>query len=208
LGEEFTAEAAEDAEKDEGYPQMTQMFADNTIETERLRLVPFLAEAYCALLTGDVTTFEEISGLRAGEGLGAFYSSPETLDEVSPAWMEQLRASRGADPWRHGFAVVERAGECVVGTLGFKGPPDDEGMVEIAYGIVPGRQGRGYATEAAKAGTGFAFGDERVRVVRAHTLPTNNASVRVMTKCGFEQLGEVIEPDDGLVLRWERKRND
>jgi RimJ/RimL family protein N-acetyltransferase len=185
---------------------MAQMFADNTIETERLRLVPYLAEAMCALMAGDVTAFEELSGLRAGEGLGEFCSAGENLDEVSPAWMEQLRAARGADPWRHGFAVVEREGDCVVGSVGFKGPPDGEGMVEIAYGIVPGREGRGYATEAAAACATFAFADERVNVVRAHTLPENNASTRVLAKCGFARLGEVIDPEDGLVWRWERKR--
>jgi [ribosomal protein S5]-alanine N-acetyltransferase len=179
-----------------------------TLETERLRLVPYSAEAMCALMAGDVAKFEECSGLRAGEGLGEFFSAGETLDEMSPAWMEQLRASSGADPWRHGFAVVERGGECVVGSVGFKGPPDGEGMVEIAYGIVPGRQGRGYATEAAEAGAAFAFADERVHVVRAHTLPENNASTRVLTKCGFAPLGEVIDPEDGLVWRWERKRGD
>jgi ribosomal-protein-alanine N-acetyltransferase len=41
-------------------------------------------------------------------------------------------------------------------------------------------------------------------VVRAHTLPNPNASTRVLTKCGFHRVGEVIDPEDGLVWRWER----
>jgi hypothetical protein len=41
-------------------------------------------------------------------------------------------------------------------------------------------------------------------VVRAHTKYPN--SERVLTKCGFERIGEVIDPEDGLVCRWERTK--
>ena len=63
--------------------------------------------------------------------------------------------------------------------------------------------GEGYATEAAEALVIFAFSSDQVRVVRAHTLPEANASTRVLTKCGFRFIGEVIDPEDGLVWRWE-----
>ncbi len=38
----------------------------------------------------------------------------------------------------------------------------------------------------------------------AHTCPEPNASTRVLTKCGFRRVGEVMDPDDGLVWRWEK----
>jgi len=44
-----------------------------------------------------------------------------------------------------------------------------------------------------------------VRLIRAHTLPEPNASTRVLQKCGFEQVGEVTDAEDGLVWRWERR---
>jgi hypothetical protein len=28
--------------------------------------------------------------------------------------------------------------------------------------------------------------------------------MRVLAKCGFKSLGEVVDPEDGLVGRWER----
>ncbi len=40
----------------------------------------------------------------------------------------------------------------------------------------------------------------------AHTLPAPNASTRVLAKCGFERTGEVEDPEDGLVWRWERSK--
>ena len=132
---------------------------------------------------------------------------PSEKAELSADWLARLHASTSADPWTHGFSLVLRDSDIVVGKSGFKGPPAADGTVEIAYGVVPDYQGKGYATEAAQALVAFAFSSGRVRVVRAHTLPEPNASTRVLTKCGFRHIGEVIDPEDGLVWRWE-KHND
>ena len=123
--------------------------------------------------------------------------------EISADWLVRLRASTSADPWTCGFAMVHRDSGAVVGSCGYKSPPSPDGIVEIAYGVDPGHQRRGYATEAARALVAFAFASGIVRVVRAHTLPAPNASTRVLAKCGFERVGEVVDPDDGLVWRWE-----
>lgn len=129
---------------------------------------------------------------------------PHERKEVSPMWLELLAQSGVSDPWIHGFAIVHRATGDVIGKCGFKGPPDTEGMVEIAYGVNPEHEGKGYATEAAAALVSYALGTGQVRVVRAHTLPEANASTRVLSKCGFRRVGEVMDPEDGLVWRWER----
>jgi RimJ/RimL family protein N-acetyltransferase len=110
-------------------------------------------------------------------------------------------------PWIHGFSIVHRETNANVGSCGFKGPPDVDAAVEIAYGVEPDHQNRGYATEAAQALTDYAFASGRVSLVRAHTLPERNASTRVLTKCGFAFVGEVIDPEDGRVWRWERRRD-
>ena len=124
--------------------------------------------------------------------------------ELSPDWLALLDASTSADPWTYGYSLVLRDSDTVVGRAGFKGPPAADGVVEIAYGLSPEYQGKGYATEAAEALTAYAFSSGKVRVVRAHTLPESNASGRVLTKCGFRRVGEVIDPEDGLVWRWEK----
>jgi ribosomal-protein-alanine N-acetyltransferase len=165
------------------------------------QLIPFSPAHLLALIDG-YQQFEKSFGLPAADGLREFFVS----GEVSPTWLARLREASTADPWVHGFAVVDVESNSVVGSVGFKGPPDGNGMVEIAYGIAPGYQGKGYATEAAAAGVAFAFSSAAVRLVRAHTLPTPNASTRVLSKCGFERIGEVVDPEDGLVWRWERSR--
>jgi RimJ/RimL family protein N-acetyltransferase len=157
------------------------------IQTENLRLVLQTSE-------------EVLASIEA--------ASPADQAQVSPDWLARVRASTEADPWTHGFAVVHRASATRIGSSGYRGPPDSDGIVEISYGIDPDHRGRGYATEAAEALVSYALADPRVRVVRAHTFEKANASTRVLTKCGFGYIGEVIEPEDGLVWRWEKRRDE
>jgi RimJ/RimL family protein N-acetyltransferase len=170
------------------------------IETPHLRLLPAAPQHLLALTEG-VQQFEKQSGFPAAEGFGDFMTS----GDVSPTWLAGLRTATAADPWIYGFVIIDAEGGSVIGTCGFKGPPDAAGVVEIAYGIVPSFEGRGYATEAAQALVDFAHRHHEVRTVRAHTLPDNRASARVLEKCGFLQVGEVMDPDDGLVWRFERR---
>lgn len=169
-------------------------------ETDRLVLVPFAPRDLLAL-ADDPARFAETFGRPAADGLRAFVVS----DDASPEWRAGLRAADEADPWVHGFAVVDRESDTAVGVLGYKGPPDRDGVVEVAYAVVPAVEGRGYATEALEAGVEIAFAHPAVRTVRAHTLPEPNASTRVLTKAGFRHLGAIDDPDDGPVWRWERE---
>jgi len=169
------------------------------METKNLRLVPHAPDHLRALIEGP-DHYEQSLGLRPADGLRDFIVS----GEVSPDYLAQLYASTSADPWTYGFALVHVASRIVIGMGSFKGPPGADGVVEIAYGVVPDYQGKGYATEAAQALVAYAFNSPQVRVVRAHTLPEPNASTRVLAKCGFKRVGEIIDPEDGLVWRWEK----
>lgn len=131
---------------------------------------------------------------------------PADRAEVSPAWLARVQTTPAGDPWALAFSMVDRASGRAIGSCGFKGPPDADGAVELAYGVDPAHRGRGCATEAAGALAAFALASGQVRLVRAHTRPGNGASARVLEKCGFGRLGEVVDPEDGLVCRWELVR--
>ena len=168
----------------------------------RIHLLQQTAAHLKALRTG-ADAYLRLSGYRLADGLGEMASGPE----VSPEFLARQEAASGADVWLHGFAMVESAEGVVVGLCGYKGPPSEDGAVEIAYGLAPAYRGRGYATEAAQELVARAFASGLVRRVIAHTLPEPNASTRVLSRCGFARIGEVIDPEDGLVWRWE-KRNE
>jgi ribosomal-protein-alanine N-acetyltransferase len=169
------------------------------LETRSLRLVPHAPEHLRALIKGP-ECYAQSSGMRPANGLRDFIVS----DDVSPEWQAALESANGADPWRYGFAVVHLENGMVIGNAGFTGPPDAEGMVEIAYGIVPDFQGRGYASEAADALVAWAA-KNGAAIARAHTLPERNASTRVLEKCGFRYVGEFTHSTDGLIWRWEKQ---
>lgn len=80
--------------------------------------------------------------------------------------------------------ILERDGGRVVGAIGLFRPPSD-GSLEIGYGIVPSRRGRGYASEAARALVAFAFTAPGVHTVCADVELSNPASGRVLEKAGL-----------------------
>lgn len=170
-----------------------------TLQTERLELRPLAPQHLLALIEGEAQ-FASSFGTPAPDGLRGFMVS----DGVSPEWLAKLRTSTTADAWTHGFAMIHRDLDVVIGMVGFKGPPDEQGVVEVSYGVLPGFEGQGFSTEAAGAATDWAFASGIVRTVRAHTLPEPNASARVLQKSGFRFIGDVIDPEDGPVWRWER----
>ena len=147
--------------------------------------------------------------LRSPEETRAFIDalSPEQKLELSPDWLARVASATAPTAWVHGFTLIHRSSGTVVGTAGFKAPPSDDGVVELAYGVEPEHEGKGYATEAAAALTAFAFSCDNVSIVRAHTRPELNASTRVLAKCGFQLIGEVHDPEDGKVWRWETRES-
>ena len=71
-----------------------------------------------------------------------------------------------------------------------KGPPDEEGTVEIGCGVVLTHEGNGYATEALKALLDWISRDPRTRRIVGETQPRRVASIAVMEKCGMAFVGE------------------
>jgi ribosomal-protein-alanine N-acetyltransferase len=173
-----------------------------SLETARLTLRPCFPADLLSLIE-QPARLERMGGFPVAPGLREMFTSAG----VSSDWLAALRNSHGSDPWRYGFFLVHAEARVIIGTASFKGPPDSAGTVEIAYGIAPGFEGQGYATEAAAALVAFAFDTQLVELVCAHTLPVANASTRVLTKCGFHHTDTVVDPDDGPVWRWERSRS-
>lgn len=170
----------------------------DTRSSGAISLFPHTPEHLRALLKG-TEVYEGRFNVKVADGVRDFLIGPE----VSTEFLARLNSSTEPDPWKDGFGVLHAADNMIIGFASFTGPPTADETVEIAYGIAPGYQGRGYATEAARALVAHAFATGKVRAICAHTLPEHNASTRVLQKCGFTHLGEIIHPEDGAVWRWE-----
>ncbi|GGR43803.1 GNAT family N-acetyltransferase [Streptomyces netropsis] len=88
--------------------------------------------------------------------------------------------------------IVERETGLVVGAIGLFWPPADR-SIEIGYGIVPSRRGRGYAAEATRALAGFVLAAPGVDTVYANVELSNPASGRVLEKAGLRRVGSDAE---------------
>jgi RimJ/RimL family protein N-acetyltransferase len=130
-------------------------------------------------------------------------------EEICPRfWIEFVNDRLNRDPknsfwWSPRSIVVERL---IVGTIGFKSPPDSNGSVEIGYGIVPSQQGRGFATQAVDLLVKEGFSKAEIQTIEACTVPMNSASGRVLEKNQFVRAGSKIDPEDGEVWVWRRTR--
>ena len=115
--------------------------------------------------------------------------------------------SRQAD-WWGGYLAVDESSDLIVGSCAFKGPPTADGTVEIAYYTFGQYEGQGYAKGMARALISIAHSSTDVRHVIAHTLPERNPSTSVLRSVGMRFVGEVWDPDDGLVWRWQLESRD
>lgn len=84
------------------------------------------------------------------------------------------------------WLVLRKDGGPLVGSAGFKGPPDDSATVEIGYGIEPAHRRMGFATEAVRALVEWAWTQEAGRVV-AECHPANHASIGVLERIGMHR---------------------
>lgn len=108
-------------------------------------------------------------------------------DELRAAYGEMLDGCR-RDPenriWYAPWEMTLKDSHEHVGEIGFKGPAKEH-SVEVGYGVLKEHEGKGYASEALKAMTQWAFGQKDVVFIEAEAAPDNAASKRVLEKCGF-----------------------
>jgi RimJ/RimL family protein N-acetyltransferase len=153
-----------------------------TILTQRLAMTPMSCEAMRAIMAADWQRADEL------------LATPFPTEWRSDGW-EWLapRVVEGDHDarllvWGTRLArLIDGRGQAVA-EVGFHGPPDDHGWVEIGYRVVTGYRRRGFAEEACRGLLDWAF-TTGVAGVRAAISPDNEASARLAQKLGFARAG-------------------
>lgn len=156
------------------------------LQTDRLSLIPISLETALSLLEGNRATIDDM-GFKADE----HWPTPDTMD-ILPIVCETLKKEgqpTGFEVWM----IVEKEEKLVIGDIGFHGRPDDEGVVEVGFGLVQSHWGNGYGTEALSAILGWACKQDQVSAVKAGCLLTNQASAALLRKAGFSETGRDAE---------------
>ena len=165
--------------------------------TERLDLIP-LNSAQLELYLEQPTQLEQELEIPISRAI--------LTDRVQRAIRMKLAKLAHVEParlmWYTYWLVVIRDAAFGAGLAGFKGFPDQNGEVEIGYGIDPDYQRQGYTTEAVQRLIAWAFEESACQsVVARDTKKWNAASLRVLSKAGMRVYAE---SDDAFCLRVER----
>jgi ribosomal-protein-alanine N-acetyltransferase len=167
------------------------------VHTDRLDLPSLSGTQMDALLAGEVAAVSAETGVTF---------SREWLDanrRLLRFRADQLREDPSIQPWLLRPMVLREAAQSAVGTINFHDGPDERGMVEIGYRVLPAYRRLGIAIEAVRGLFAWAITDPRVQVFRASVSPSNVASLGLIAKLGFTQVGEQIDEEDGMELVFE-----
>jgi [ribosomal protein S5]-alanine N-acetyltransferase len=148
------------------------------LTTARLVLRPLLPATAAALRDGDRDLAERLGGL----------TLPDSWPNADLINMLPLQAGLPEQLLQWGiWLIIEAESQTVIGSIGFLGPPDSGGLVEIGYDVIAERRRRGYLTEAAGALIERALDEPGVIGVVARCAPDNVASIRSLERLGFNE---------------------
>lgn len=168
-----------------------------TIETERLRLRGW-----------EERDLDRYASLCADPEVMRFLGGPQTREQSATA-IGMFR-----DRWRTQgfglFCVARQDDDVCIGFTGLHVPdflPEVLPAVEIGWRLARDAQGRGHATEAARAVVAFAFGPVGLDRIVSIARPENRASTNVMHKIGMTLERTTVHPAmGGDVVVYELQR--
>ena len=172
--------------------------------------MPILHTPRLALLALDA----ELAALQAGHR-AAFFNAIAVAHEplwppapFEPSALDWAADSLARDPagagW-YGWALLanggERAPPRLVGLAALIGRPDEDGEVELAFGLVGDFKHQGYGEEAVRALASWALAQGARRVI-AHLDAEDRFAALPLAESGFSDTGEAPYPG---VARWALK---
>jgi len=169
------------------------------IKTPRLNLIAATPELLIAELT---------SRWKLGAALNAI--APEDWppgendqDAIEFFYERLMSGGKLAEGWYGWYAVmrsVASGDEALVASVGYFGPPDADGVVEIGYSVSENWRRCGIATEIVGALVENAF-SRQAKTVIAHTHPDNLPSINVLRRSGFVDRESIREGSVGFEFR-------
>ncbi|MDQ0201537.1 GNAT family N-acetyltransferase [Neobacillus ginsengisoli] len=149
------------------------------LETERLVLIDFLPE-YATAAAKEIQLLERIF---------PYNVSKQWPNKDFAEILSYIAASLEKNPEKAKWSglIIHKGDNTLIGELGCKGGPNEEGTVDIGYGVVPDYRGKGYTTEIVTALVSWLFTLPEVKMVTADCLHNNVGSQKVLEKAGFEK---------------------
>ena len=151
------------------------------VNTERLVLVPLNARQMRLWL-------EQITELE--KELDCTYKAESLEGDFLKIVKGQLHVTEQNENnyyWHSFWFLIRKSDRTVVGSADFKTGPNENGEVEIGYGLGKEFEHNGYMTEAVKAMCDWAKNQSGVSHVIAETYLDNEPSQNILCRCGFTE---------------------
>jgi Acetyltransferases, including N-acetylases of ribosomal proteins len=157
------------------------------LQANRLTIIPLNLKQFKLLLEGTDKMEEALNLAHSHESLDAHtYEAMFGLYKLATAHKEDYY-------WFTNWQIILKSQNISIGSACFMGCPNENGEVELGYGINEAFRCNGYMTEAVDAMCQWALAQPNVSCVIAETDKDNTASHRVLQKCGFTKYKETEE---------------
>jgi RimJ/RimL family protein N-acetyltransferase len=165
------------------------------IHTPRLRLMTMEA-AHLAAIGRNADSLGDLLGVAIPP---AWPTYPEAYGHAL-ALLKKEPARSSSGWWLYLF--VDPAHRVLVGSGGFKEPPDEHGLVEIGCEIAPASRGQGFAAEAMRGLINYACTRPEVRAIDAYSQAETGAQSALLQAVAMTRIGEALDSNAQTVWHW------
>ena len=162
-----------------------------SIETERLKIVPMTYDFVRKLLDNDVSAYEVLGAIKTE-------TWPEKADiwDMLPMIADKLKNCPVPNGFNGAWIFINKTDSSVVGDGGFKGQPDENGIIDLGYGIVETQRRKGFGFEAVSALCKWGLAQPDVKGLSADCSGNNVSSIKLLKKIGLQE----VERKDGMIF--------
>jgi [ribosomal protein S5]-alanine N-acetyltransferase len=155
------------------------------IRTDRLDLIPAPTEFIELLVANEYGRAGDLSNLIVPDG----WPHDDDARAGLSFHLKALQRNAAELLWRIRLIAL-RSNRTVVGSINLKGLPDENGMVEIGWGVIPAYRRQGIAMEASEAVIKWISAQPKVRRIIATIPADNRASIHVAERLGMNATEE------------------
>lgn len=155
-------------------------------ETDTLKIVPLTLEQVCCYNFQPEKVIDELQV----KNVSLF--NPPVLQTLNQNFiLPRLKmAAPEEQPFKTKWLAIDKTNQLIVADFIIKSGPDEDGEIEIGYGIYPEFEGQGIMTKVLACFLQWAKQQKKVKRVVAETEKNNIGSIRVLEKNGFSLMRE------------------
>jgi ribosomal-protein-alanine N-acetyltransferase len=138
---------------------------------------------------GDI---EDIFLLNSDQEVMKYIRSPQNRGE-SNQFLEENISYYINSPQYGRWSIHEKTSHAFIGSFMLRPSHLVTNSIEMGYALLKPHWGFGYGTEIVRSGLIYSFVHLNLPVIVAITHPENDASKKVLLKCDFEFVGDIME---------------